>query len=95
MATCHLCNKRHEKQVVVVGEVCLFKYWSKLKLVRSLLIMSVLFWDTKVMAFEFQIEHESLNTLWDGSKIVVLELLILGTFVSHECTACKNQVRTG
>ncbi len=41
-----------------------------------------------------KILHESLHTLWDGSEVMVVHLLVLGRIVSHQGASGEHQVRT-
>ena len=44
------------------------------------------------MALDLEIEHESLHARGDGSEIVILKLLVLGRFVTHQGAAGQHQV---
>ena len=45
-------------------------------------------------SLDFQILHECLNTLWDGSEVVVVHLLVLCRIVTHQGATCQHQVWT-
>ena len=50
--------------------------------------------NTELKSLDFQILHESLNTLWDGAEVVVVHLLVLCRIVTHQGATCQHQVRT-
>ena len=95
MTLCNLAHDAHQQQVVVVGEVGLLEDGSQLELVGSHLVMAGVGGDAEAVTFNFEVEHESFDTRGDGAEIVVLKLLVLGAFVTHEGTAGHHQVGTG
>ena len=50
--------------------------------------------DAEFECLDFQILHESLHTLRDGSEIMVVHLLVLCRVVAHQGTAREHQVGT-
>ena len=77
MLTCHLLHERHDKHIVVDGEVHLFIDWRQLKLVWSHLVMTCLTRNAKFESLYLKVFHEGSHTLRDSTKIVVVHLLIL------------------
>ena len=45
-------------------------------------------------SLDFKILHESLHTLWDGSEIMVVHLLVLSRIVAHQSASGEHQVGT-
>ena len=79
---------------MVYGKIAFLIDWCQLKLVWCHLVMTGLARDAEFECLDFQILHESLHTLRDGSEIMVIHLLVLRRVVSHQGTARKHQVRT-
>src|SRR5574344_2507759 len=80
---------------MVNSEVGLLKDRSKLKLVWCYLVMTCLAWNSQFESLNLKIFHEGLYTVRDGSEVMVVHLLVLGRVMSHECTSCQNEVRSG
>ena len=91
---CHLLHQRHEKHVMVNGEVCLLEDRSEFKLVRSHLIVTCLARNAKFEGTYLKVFHEGLYTIWNSTEIVVFHLLVLCRVVTHECAAGEQQVGT-
>ncbi len=79
---------------MVYGKIALLIDRCQLKLVWCHLVMTGLARNTEFKSLDFQILHESLNTLRDGSEVVVVHLLVLCRVVTHQGTAREHQVRT-
>ena len=94
MLTSHLLHQRHQQHVMVDSQVTLLEDWCQLKLVRCYLVMTGLTRNSQLECLDFQVLHESLYTIRDGSEIVVVHLLVLGTLVSHQGTTSEHQVGT-
>ena len=62
---------------MVYGKIAFLIDWCQLKLVWCHLVMTGLARDTEFERLYFQILHESLHTLRDGSEIMVVHLLVL------------------
>ena len=90
--TCNLLHERHEKHVMVDGEVGLLKDRSKLKLVWRNLVVTCLARDAQLQSLDLQVFHEGLYALGDGTEIVVIHLLVLGRVVTHQGAACEHEV---
>ena len=95
MTTGYFLHDRHQQQVVVVGQIRLLEDRSQLKLVWSHLVMTRFHRNTELPAFEFEILHEGHHTRRDSAEIVIFELLVLGTFVSHQRTTGQNHIGAG
>ena len=80
---------------MVYCQIALLEYRGELKLVGGHLIMACLTGDSELQSLNLKIFHKGLYTIGDGSEIVIVHLLILGTFVAHQRTTCHDQVRTG
>ena len=48
--------------------------------------------DAQFKGLHFKVLHEFRHAFGDGTKIVVVHLLILRTFMSHECSARQQKV---
>ena len=72
---------------MVYGKVALLEYRGNLKLVRCHLVVARLAWDRQFEGLDFEIFHECLHTVGDGSEVVVVHLLVLCRVVSHEGSA--------
>ena len=94
MIASHTLHQRHEQHVMVDSQVTLLEDRSQLKLVRCHLVMTSLTWDSKLKSLNLKILHKGLNTIGNGTEIVVIHLLVLGTLMAHKCTACKHKVWT-
>ena len=79
---------------MVDGKVALLEDRCQLKLVGSHLVMTGLHWDGKFQCLYLQVLHESLYTVGDSTKVVVVHLLVLGTLMSHQGAPSEHQVRT-
>ena len=93
MTCSNLTHNGHKQLVMVVCKVCLLIYWSQLILIWCNLIMTCFQWNTKLQTLVLQILHKGQHSLWNSTKIVIVELLILCRLVSHKRTACLHEVR--
>ena len=80
---------------MVVGQVGFLIDGRQLKLVGRNLVVSCLDRNAQAMTLNLQVEHKLLDTHRDGTEVVVLELLVLGAFVTHQCAAGQCQVGAG
>ena len=90
----HLLHQTHQEHVVVNGKVGLLEDRCQLKLVWCYLVVTGLARNTELKSLDFQILHESLNTLWDGAEVVVVHLLVLCRIVTHQGATSQHQIRT-
>ena len=90
----YLLHQAHQEHIVVNGKVGLLEDRCQLKLVWCYLVVTGLARNTEFKSLDFQILHESLNTLWDGAEVVVVHLLVLGRIMTHQGATCQHQVRT-
>ena len=90
----HLLHQAHQEHVVVNGKVGLLEDRCQLKLVWCYLVVTGLARNTELKSLDFQILHECLNTLRDGTEVMVVHLLVLCRIVTHQGAACQHQVRT-
>ena len=80
---------------MVDGNVGLFENRSALKLVGSHFVVSGLDRNAEPVGMPFEIFHELQYTAWDGSEVVVVELLVFCGDVSHEGPAGLGQIGAG
>ena len=66
-----------------------------LELVRGHLVMTSLTRNSQLQRLDLQVLHERLYTIRNRTEIVVVHLLVLGRVMSHQCSTCQHQVRTG
>ena len=90
-----LVHHVHYHLVLVVGEVALPEDWSKFELVGSDLVVPGLQGNAEFVAFVLEILHECCDAGGNGREVVVLELLVLGGGVAHQCASCEDKVRPG
>ena len=90
----HTFHYRHNKQVVVIGKVHVFKDRRHLKLVGCHLIMTRTHGYARLKGFILQFAHECEYTRRNSAKVMVFQLLALGAVVSHQRTTCQHQIRT-
>ena len=57
--------------------------------------MACLAWDSQFQRLNLQFSHKSSNALGDGTKVVVVHLLVLGRVVTHKSAPCQQQVWAG
>ena len=91
----HLLHQTHQQHVMVNGQVALLKDRSQLKLVGCHLVVTCLHGDGQLQRLYLEVLHEGLHTVGDGTKVVVVHLLVLRTLVAHQRTTRHQQVRTG
>ena len=91
----HTLHDAHYEQVMIVCQVHVFEDRRHFELVRCYLVMPRTDRDTCLEGFVLQIAHERQHPCRNSSEIVILQLLALGTVVSHERTTGEHQIRTG
>ena len=92
MLVSHTLHQAHQEHVVIDSQVALLVDRSQLKLVRSHLVMTGLARNAQFESLDFQVLHKGLHTLWDGTEVMVVHLLVLGGIMSHEGTSRQHQV---
>ena len=92
VATCHFLQQLHQEEVVVVGEVGLFKYGCQLKLVGRHLVVTRGHGNAQLVRFHFEVLHERRHALGNGTEVVVVELLTLCRGCAKQRTARHGQV---
>ncbi len=95
MAVCNLGDEAHQQEVVVVGEVGFLEDGCKLELIGGNLVVARLGGNAEAVALDLEVEHEGFDSRRDGSEVMVLELLVLGRFVTHQGASGHHQVGTG
>ena len=92
---------RHQQLIVIVCQICFLKNRSQFKLIGSHFVMTGFHRNPQFQTFLFQIfhksnhpSHKSCNSLTDCSKIMIIQLLVLSTFMSHQCTSGQHQIGT-
>ena len=93
--TRHFPHQRHDKHVMVDSQIAFLEDGSQLELVRGHLIVAGLYRDAQFKRLDFQVLHEGCHACRDGSEVVVLELLVFRSLVSHKRPAGKQQVGAG
>ena len=91
----HHFHGRHQQLIVVISQIGLFENRSKFELVRSHLIVAGFYRDSQLLTFVFQILHKSNHPSRYRTEIMIIQLLIFSTFMSHHRPAGKYQIRTG
>ncbi len=91
----HTLHQRHQEHVVVYGQVAFLVYRGQFKLVGRYLVVTCLARYGQLESSYFEIFHESLHTVGDGSEVMVVHLLVLGRVMSHQCAAGEQQVGAG
>ena len=87
-------HDRHQQLVVVVGLIDGFVDGRQLELVGRHLVVAGLDRNAQLQTLVLQVAHEGDDAGRDGSEVVVLELLVLGRFVTHQRAAREHQVGT-
>ena len=75
-------------------QVTFFEDRSQLELVGGNLVVTCLDRNTQFQSLDFKILHECGYTWRYCTEVMVFQLLVLRSFMSHQCTACKQQVGT-
>ena len=88
----HVAHERHDKHIVVDGQVTLFVDRGEFELVRGDLVVTCLDRDAEFQRLDFQLLHEGCHALRYGAEVVVLHLLVLCRVVPHERAARQKQV---
>ena len=91
----HLAHERHDEHVMVYRQVAFFENGSQLKLVGSHFVMAGLDGYAQFQRLYFKVFHKGSHTGGDGSEVMVLQLLVLAGFVSHQGAPGQQQVGTG
>ena len=91
----HAVHQVHNHLVLVIGEVGFPEDRRQLELVRGNLVVAGLDRNAEFVSGNLEIPHKCGHTAWDGAEVVVVQLLVLGGVVSHQCPAGNHQVRTG
>ena len=79
---------------MVNSQVTLFKDRRQLKLVGGYLVVTGLARNAEFKSLNFKVAHKLLHTFRNGTKVVVVHLLVLGRIMSHQGASCEQQVRT-
>ena len=90
VVTGYFTHQCHDEHVMVYSQVTFFEDGSQLELVGGYLIVTCFNGDTELQCFDFQFLHESCHAGRDGTEIMVFQLLVLGTVVSHQRAACHQ-----
>ena len=79
---------------MVIGEVTFLENGSQLELVRGYLVMAGLYGDAEPQSLYLEVFHEFHDTGRDGAEVMILQLLVLGAFMSHQGSAGHQQIGT-
>ena len=90
----HTLHHRHEQHVVIDSQVRFLEDGRQFELIGSHLIMACLARDAQFERFDLKFSHKGSHTLRNGTKIMIVHLLVLGRIMSHQRTTCKQQVGT-
>ena len=88
----NLLHDFHDQLVMVCGNIGRVVNGSQFMLARSSFIVLGLGGDAKLPEFLIELCHKSKYALFDGAKIVIIQLLALGRLCPKQSTAGKNQV---
>ena len=94
MATGHFLQQLHQHQVVVVGQVGLFKNRCKLKLVWCHFVVTCGHRNAQLVRLHLEVLHERRHALWNGSEVVVVQLLALRWRRTKQRATCHRQIGT-
>ena len=75
---------------MVHGKISVLEDGSHLKLVGCHLVVTCLAGYAQLQRLNLEVTHEGCHALGDGTEIVVVHLLVLGTVVAHECATCQQ-----
>ena len=95
VATGNLFQQLHQHQVVVIGQVGLLKDGRQLKLVGGHLVVTGGHRNAQLVRLHLKVLHERRHALWDGPKVVVVQLLTLCRGRAEEGATCHRQIGTG
>ena len=95
MPACHPVHHIHYLLVLVVGQIHLPIDRSKLKLVRSNFLVPGFQRNAEFVSFHLQFFHKCGDTRRNSAEIVVVQLLVLAGFVSHQRASGNHQIRAG
>ena len=82
----------HDELVVVVGKVTVFEDRGQLKLVGSYFVMTGFGRNTEFVTLDFEFFHKCSDTWRDRAEIMILQLLVFGRRVPHQCPSCQAEV---
>jgi hypothetical protein len=88
-------HQRHNQQVLIDGEVGLTENRRQLKLIGCHLVVPGLQRNAIFICFKLHLPHECCYPGRYRSKIVILQLLVLGTLVPHQCPAGEVKIGPG
>ena len=92
VATCNLLHQDQQQLVVVVGEVHFLVDGCQLELIGCHLVMACLDGNTELQRFALQVLHKLDYAVGNCTEIVVLQLLVFGTLVTHQRATRQHQV---
>ena len=78
---------------MVIGQITFFEDRSQLELVWSHFVVTGFYRDTQFESLNFEVFHKGSYAGRDSTEIVIFQLLVLGTVMSHQRTSCHEQVR--
>ena len=90
----HLLHHNHKHHILIDSLCSLTENRRTLKLVRRHLVMSGLKKNSEFICLSLKVFHERADSGRNGTKIMVLKLLILRRSVSDHCSSTKHQIRT-
>ena len=95
MSPRHLAHEGHDKHVVIHCKVTFLIDRGEFELVRGDLVVPCLDRNTQLQSLNLQVLHKASDPCRDCTEVMVLELLVLRSLVSHQCTPRKQEVGPG
>lgn len=88
-----LLEHGHRELLMIGGDVGRFKQGRDFELAGSHFVVAGLGRDAQTVQFAVHFVHERQNALWNGSEVVIFELLSLGGLGSEQGTSGGEQIR--
>ena len=95
VVACDTFYGRHEQLVVVDCQIGFLKDGCQFKLIGCHFVMPCLDGNAQTVAHVFQFVHECIDPFGDGAEIMVFELLVFCSGMSHQGTSAELQIGAG
>src|SRR5579863_1488414 len=86
----HAAHYIDHQLVMIVGYIHLFKQRSYFKLAWSYFVVTGAHRNTELPRFDFKFTHKIINARWNGTKIMVFQLLAACRSMTKDSTACHH-----
>ena len=93
--TGNLGHEVHDHLVLIICKICFSVDRSEFELVRGDFVVPCLDRDAKAVTCYLKIPHEGSDSGRNGTKIMVIKLLVFGRIMAHQGTSCNHQVGSG